>query len=99
MIFSYFHPRDTFDYIHAMLHNPGCRESYAEFLKVDLPYVPYFTDTRVLLKVRRVVGVMDRSVSSVRCNGVLVRGRYLFFGVNPLTDLVSQKLNSLYPAN
>ncbi|MFD0860563.1 type ISP restriction/modification enzyme [Roseovarius aquimarinus] len=35
-----FGPRDLFDYIYAVLHSPGYRSRYAEFLKSDFPRVP-----------------------------------------------------------
>ena len=34
-------PEDIFDYIYAVLHSPGYREKYKEFLKIDFPRVPY----------------------------------------------------------
>ena len=33
-------PRDLFDYTYAVLHSPGYRSRYAEFLKSDFPRVP-----------------------------------------------------------
>jgi len=33
-------PEDLFDYIYAMLHTPGYRQRYREFLKVDFPRIP-----------------------------------------------------------
>ncbi|MDD9979335.1 MAG: putative DNA binding domain-containing protein [Boseongicola sp.] len=35
-----FGPRDLFDYIYAVLHSPGYRKRYAEFLKSDFPRIP-----------------------------------------------------------
>ncbi|TNF20939.1 MAG: hypothetical protein EP318_09105 [Rhodobacteraceae bacterium] len=35
-----FGPRDLFDYIYAVLHSPGYRSRYAEFLKSDFPRIP-----------------------------------------------------------
>ncbi len=35
-----FAPRDLFDYIYAVLHSPGYRNRYAEFLKSDFPRIP-----------------------------------------------------------
>lgn len=35
-----FGPRDLFDYIYAVLHSPGYRCRYAEFLKSDFPRIP-----------------------------------------------------------
>lgn len=32
---------DIFDYIYGVLHCPAYRETYAEFLKIDFPRVPY----------------------------------------------------------
>jgi len=39
-----FAPIDILDYIYAVLHSPGYREKYKEFLKIDFPRVPYPTD-------------------------------------------------------
>lgn len=33
-------PRDLFDYIYAVLHSPGYRARYVEFLKSDFPRIP-----------------------------------------------------------
>ena len=35
-----FGPRDLFDWIYAVLHSPGYRRRYAEFLKSDFPRIP-----------------------------------------------------------
>ncbi|WP_077968171.1 type ISP restriction/modification enzyme [Ensifer adhaerens] len=35
-----FGPRDLFDYMYAVLHSPGYRSRYAEFLKSDFPRIP-----------------------------------------------------------
>ncbi len=35
-----FGPRDLFDYIYAVVHSPGYRSRYAEFLKSDFPRIP-----------------------------------------------------------
>ncbi|WGR59816.1 DNA methyltransferase [Paracoccus ferrooxidans] len=35
-----FGPRDLFDYVYAVLHSPGYRTRYAEFLKSDFPRIP-----------------------------------------------------------
>lgn len=35
-----FGPRDLFDWIYAVLHSPGYRVRYAEFLKSDFPRIP-----------------------------------------------------------
>ena len=39
-----FAPIDLLDYIYAVLHSPSYRETYAEFLKIDFPRVPYPED-------------------------------------------------------
>ncbi len=36
-----FTPLTILDYIYAVLHSPGYREKYKEFLKIDFPRVPY----------------------------------------------------------
>lgn len=35
-----FGPRDLFDFVYAVLHSPGYRSRYAEFLKSDFPRIP-----------------------------------------------------------
>jgi predicted helicase len=39
-----FSPIDLLDYIYAVLHSPGYRTKYREFLKTDFPRVPYPKD-------------------------------------------------------
>jgi len=34
-------PENILDYIYTVLHSPGYREKYREFLKIDFPRVPY----------------------------------------------------------
>ncbi|MEH6522777.1 type ISP restriction/modification enzyme [Sulfitobacter sp.] len=34
-------PEDIFDYIYAVLHCPAYRDTYAEFLKIDFPRIPW----------------------------------------------------------
>ena len=41
---STFAPIDLLDYIYAVLHSPGYREKYKEFLKIDFPRLPYPQD-------------------------------------------------------
>ena len=36
-----FCPEDLLDYIYAVLHSPGYRETYREFLKTGFPHVPF----------------------------------------------------------
>ncbi|KQS02294.1 DNA methyltransferase [Sphingomonas sp. Leaf357] len=36
----------VFDYIYAVLHAPAYRETYAEFLKIDFPRIPYPRDAK-----------------------------------------------------
>ncbi len=43
-------PEDIFDYIYAVLHSPGYREKYKEFLKIDFPRVPYPKDSESFKK-------------------------------------------------
>lgn len=33
-------PEDIFDYLYAVLHSPTYSSRYAEFLKMDFPYLP-----------------------------------------------------------
>jgi predicted helicase len=37
-------PEDLLHYIYAVLHHPGYRERYKEFLKIDFPRIPYPAD-------------------------------------------------------
>lgn len=37
-------PEEILDYIYAVLHSPGYRAKYKEFLKIDFPRVPYPKD-------------------------------------------------------
>jgi len=37
-------PEEILDYMYAVLHSPGYREKYKEFLKIDFPRVPYPKD-------------------------------------------------------
>ena len=39
-----FGPEDTFHYIYAILHSPGYRRRYADFLKSDFPRIPVSID-------------------------------------------------------
>ncbi len=39
-----FGPEDIFNYIYAVLHAPGYRQRYAEFLKLDFPRLPFPAD-------------------------------------------------------
>ncbi|MCT4085513.1 N-6 DNA methylase [Elizabethkingia anophelis] len=45
-----FYPEDILDYIYAVLHSPGYREKYKEFLKIDFPRVPYPKDAESFWK-------------------------------------------------
>ena len=44
---STFGPRDLFDWIYAVLHSPGYRGRYAEFLKSDFPRIPMPRDSTI----------------------------------------------------
>ncbi len=41
----------VFDYIYGVLHSPGYRETYAEFLKIDFPRIPYPRDAETFVHV------------------------------------------------
>jgi len=43
-------PEDVFDYVYAVLHSPGYRKKYKEFLKIDFPRVPYPKDAKSFKK-------------------------------------------------
>lgn len=45
-----FAPIDLLDYIYAILHHPGYREKYKEFLKIDFPRIPYPKDQETFWK-------------------------------------------------
>jgi len=42
-------PEDVFHYIYAVLHSPGYRNRYAEFLKIDFPRLPLTGDLELFL--------------------------------------------------
>ncbi|WP_332788541.1 type ISP restriction/modification enzyme [Sphingomonas sp. GB1N7] len=41
----------VFDYIYAVLHAPAYRETYAEFLKIDFPRIPYPRDAKTFARI------------------------------------------------
>ena len=41
-----FSPEDLLDYIYAVLHSPGYRETYRELLKTDFPRAPFSADKK-----------------------------------------------------
>ena len=41
-----FSPKNLLDYIYAVLHSPGYRETYGELLKTDFPRVPFPADKK-----------------------------------------------------
>jgi len=43
-------PEEILDYIYAVLHSPSYRKKYKEFLKIDLPRVPYPKDKNTFNK-------------------------------------------------
>lgn len=43
-------PENILDYIYAVLHSPGYREKYKEFLKIDFPRVPYPKNKEIFWK-------------------------------------------------
>jgi predicted helicase len=57
---STFAPIDLLDYIYAVLHDPDYRETYAEFLKIDFPRVPYPEDAERFWKLVRLGGALRR---------------------------------------
>ena len=55
-----FSPMDILDYIYAVLHSPGYREKYKEFLKSDFPRVPYPQDAEDFWKLVTLGGELRR---------------------------------------
>ena len=51
-----FAPIDLLDYIYAVLHSPGYREQYKEFLKIDFPRVPYPKDATTFWRLVKLGG-------------------------------------------
>ena len=51
-----FAPIDILDYIYAVLHSPGYREKYKEFLKIDFPRVPYPKDVNTFWQLVKLGG-------------------------------------------
>ena len=52
-------PEDVFNYIYGVLHTPGYREKYREFLKIDFPRIPY---PKGAAEFRRVAAVGEKLV-------------------------------------
>jgi predicted helicase len=55
-----FAPIDILDYIYAVLHSPGYREKYKEFLKIDFPRVPYPKDAATFWQLASLGGEIRR---------------------------------------
>lgn len=53
-----FAPIDLLDYIYAVLHSPGYREKYKEFLKIDFPRVPYPKDAETFWRLVKLGGAL-----------------------------------------
>lgn len=51
-----FAPIDLLDYIYAVLHDPVYRETYAEFLKIDFPRVPFPTNAALFRELAKLGG-------------------------------------------
>lgn len=51
-----FTPIDLLDYFYAVLHSPGYRETYKDFLKIDFPRIPYPTDSETFWKLVQLGG-------------------------------------------
>lgn len=43
-------PRGVFNYIYAILHSPGYRRRYAEFLRIDFPRIPAPASSELLIR-------------------------------------------------
>ncbi|MDC6390461.1 hypothetical protein PP182_17355 [Maribacter sp. PR1] len=56
-----FTPIDLLDYIYAVLHSPGYREKYKEFINIDFPRVPYPTDQNVFWQLVQLGGALRQS--------------------------------------
>lgn len=54
-------PEEILDYIYAVLHSPGYRAKYKEFLKIDFPRVPYPKDKKTFQKLVK-LGAELRSI-------------------------------------
>ena len=52
-------PEDVFNYIYGVLHTPGYREKYREFLKIDFPRIPY---PKGAAEFRRIAAVGEKLV-------------------------------------
>jgi len=48
-------PEETFHYVYAVLYAPADREKYAEFLRMDLPRIPFTSDGELFLKMAQLV--------------------------------------------
>ena len=55
-----FTPFNLLDYIYAVLHSPAYREKYKEFLKIDVPRVPYPADAAEFWRLAALGGELRR---------------------------------------
>lgn len=53
-----FGPEDIFHYAYAVLHSPGYRTRYAEFLKIDFPRLPLIENLELFRTLARLGGAL-----------------------------------------
>ena len=85
-----FTPLDLLDYIYAVLHSPTYRETYAEFLKIDFPRVPYPDDANTFWELVALGGELRRIhlLESPRVDAFITE--YLIAGDNAITRRLTQ---------
>jgi predicted helicase len=64
-----FTPIDILDYIYAVLHSPTYRETYAAFLKIDFPKIPYPKDANTFWQLVK-LGAQIREIHLLESNVV-----------------------------
>lgn len=81
-------PQNVFDYIYAVLHSPGFRTKYKEFLKSDFPRIPFPANENAFLRLTE-VGAELRRLHLFRHAGCTPSGNMAAYPVDG-SDLVSK---------
>ncbi|MDE3742517.1 type ISP restriction/modification enzyme [Maribacter polysaccharolyticus] len=82
---------DILDYIHAVWHSPNYREKYKEFLKMDVPLVPYPKEAATFWKLAKLGGEIRRLYVSGVSGVEAYMTSYPKMGSNTITTNTSNK--------
>jgi len=85
-----FAPLDLLDYIYAVLHSPGYRETNKEFLKIDFPRVPYPKDKKTFWQLVKLGG----SLRQIHLLDSEITEKYISSYPQDGTNEINRKLNA-----